>query len=90
MAMAEDLQDTLFKLRLPGAMRDFLEKEASKNGRTLTTEILLRLESTISGVEMRLKALENTVFDATIGNNALARGLERVEDEISQNCGPPD
>jgi predicted DNA-binding protein len=39
-------QSDQFKLRMPDGMRDRLAKEAGKHGRTITQEIILRLEET--------------------------------------------
>ncbi len=61
--------DPLFKLRLPEPLREKLEKEAEANRRSLTTEILGRLESSFSDnqtkifeLSERIAALEKTVF----------------------------
>jgi hypothetical protein len=64
--------DPLFKLRLPDRLRNDLEKEAAKSGRSLTAEILDRLEMSFSDIVERLSSLEKEVFDGKRGNEALS------------------
>lgn len=61
--------DSIFKLRLPEYLRDKLEQEAQGNSRSLTAEILNRLEESFSNdsdkmLELveRIAALEKAVF----------------------------
>ncbi|EUK18827.1 Arc family DNA-binding protein [Commensalibacter papalotli (ex Servin-Garciduenas et al. 2014)] len=63
--------DPLFKLRLPDYMREKLEHEASQKRRSLTAEILDRLEQSFSDTNERLSALENLVFDTKYGNESI-------------------
>lgn len=88
--MTEPLPDSLFKLRLPGPMREKLEAEANAHGRTLTAEILHRLESTFSGVEKRLEDLEKIVFDEEKGNDALYDLIYRILDAVERRGGSID
>jgi len=76
--MIEVPPDSLFKLRLPGPLRDKLEKEASAHGRTLTGEILSRLESTFDGDHRRLDEIEELVNSTEYGNVELHRMIQEI------------
>lgn len=69
--MSESDADTWFKLRLSAPIRKKLEAEAANHGRTLTAEILARLEATLSGSEKRIEDLERLTSDPDYGNRAL-------------------
>lgn len=69
--MSESDADTWFKLRLSAPLRKKLETEATSHGRTLTAEILSRLEATLSGSERRIEELERLTSDEDYGNRAL-------------------
>ncbi|WP_139312999.1 Arc family DNA-binding protein [Novacetimonas hansenii] len=80
--MNDDLPDSLFKLRLPGAMREKLEKDATRAGRTLTAEILARLESTFSNTSGRIDRMERIVMDKKIGNDALHDEIKDLKEHV--------
>nr|WP_321985328.1 Arc family DNA-binding protein [uncultured Lichenicoccus sp.] len=71
--------DPLFKLRLPDFIREKLEAEATRNRRSITAEILERLENSFSDREERLNGLEKEVFDGMRGNQNLHERLETLE-----------
>lgn len=78
--------DPFFKLRLPEHLRERLEKEADSGRRSLTAEILQRLEMSFSDIGERLNALEKEVFDGNRGNENLesdVRILRREMEELS-------
>ncbi len=67
-AMTRD--DPQMKIRLPAVLKDRVVDAASANGRTMNAEIVLRLEQSFSGgdvrsvmtaIEQRLTALERAV-----------------------------
>ena len=74
--------DPIFKLRLPDFMREKLETEATLNRRSLTAEILSRLEESLSDTAARMAALEREVFDANRGNEALSKRLLEISANI--------
>jgi hypothetical protein len=71
--------DPFFKLRLPEFLREKLEKEAASARRTLTAEILNRLETSFSDSAERLANLEKEVFDGNRGNETLAGRIRELE-----------
>jgi hypothetical protein len=71
--------DPFFKLRLPEFLREKLEKEAASARRTLTAEILNRLEMSFSDTAERLNALEKEVFDGNRGNEILSDRIRTLE-----------
>lgn len=88
--MTDELPDSLFKLRLTGALRRRLEDEASKRGITLTAEILRRIDESFSDMSDRLNALEKLVFDGEKGNEALSdqlredfRRFDGIDEELA-------
>jgi hypothetical protein len=76
--------DPFFKLRLPEHLREKLEKEANASRRSLTAEILQRLEMSFSDTAERIDALENEVFDGDRGNEALLERVRELEKELQQ------
>ncbi|WP_431282750.1 Arc family DNA-binding protein [Humitalea sp. 24SJ18S-53] len=74
--------DPLFKLRLPDFLREKLEKEAANNRRSLTAEILGRLEMSFSDTAERLDRLESEVFHGERGNEDLAGRVRELEREV--------
>lgn len=84
MAMTESQPDSLFKLRLPGQMRDKLEMEAAKHGRTLTAEILIRLEMSFSELSERINNLEKLVYDGQKGNEILLQAIQDQKEYIEE------
>lgn len=70
--------DSMFKLRLPGQLREKLEREAQAKGRTLTAEILERLEDTFSTNPDRIKALEKVLFEENL-QDRITNLEERLE-----------
>lgn len=75
--------DSMFKLRLPGQLREKLEREAQAKGKTLTAEILERLEDTFSTNPDRISELEKAVFSNEIGNDVLASYIDSLMKRIS-------
>ena len=71
--------DPIFKLRLPDHLREELETKAAENRRSLTAEILGRLELSLSEYSERLKALEDEVWHTDRGNEALDGRLDVLE-----------
>lgn len=82
--MSDSNQDTWFKLRLSGAMRAKLEKEATERGRTLTAEILDRLEASFSDTLGRLEKLEASVFDESGGIEQIEHTVNYLQSEIEE------
>lgn len=80
--MANDRSDSLFKLRLTGALRERLEREANQRGITLTAEILRRIDDSFSEASDRISALEKVVLDGEVGNNALRSSITEIEKEL--------
>ena len=80
--MSESDADTWFKLRLSAPLRKKLEAEANSHGRTLTAEILSRLEATLSGSERRIEELERLTSDEDYGNRALWDHYGEIYSEI--------
>lgn len=70
--------DSIFKLRLPEYLRDKLEQEAQENSRSLTAEILNRLEESFSDTNERISALEKLVFDRKYGNESIRDEFDEV------------
>ena len=64
-------------MRLPGQLREKLEREAQAKGKSLTAEILERLEDTFSTNPDRIEALEKVLF----GENLEDR-IATLEDQI--------
>lgn len=52
--MADETSPTQFKLRLPGLLKEQLEAAAAENGRSVTAEIVQRLEDSFPDVETTL------------------------------------
>ena len=75
--------DSMFKLRLPGQLREKLEREAQAKGRTLTAEILARLGDTFSTNPDRISELEKVVFSKKNGNEALLLLADKLMKRIS-------
>lgn len=74
--------DPFFKLRLPEDLRNRLEKHAKQNHRSLTAEILARVDETFSDTNERLEKLEKAVFDGKMGNENLLKGVNSLLDII--------
>ena len=74
--------DPLFKLRLPSHLRQRLESEAATARRSLTSEILNRLEVSFSDTVERLNALEKEVFDGDRGNEGLLARIKAIEAQL--------
>ncbi len=74
--------DPIFKLRLPAFLREKLEKEAAAGRRTLTAEILSRLEMSFSDASERLNLLEREVFEGDRRNRSLLERIERIESTL--------
>lgn len=80
--MPETQTDSMFKLRLPGALREKLERSAQTKGKTLTSEILERLNYSFSASPNLLNELEEVVFDSDIGNKRLRKDTALLEDRL--------
>lgn len=65
-------------------MRAKLEKEASERGRTLTAEILDRLEASFSDTLGRLDKLEAAVFDERDGVASLGEDVHALRNEMEE------
>ena len=73
--------DPLFKLRLPEFLRERLEKAATDRRRSLTAEILDRLEASFFDLSERILIVESEVFHRDRGNETLDSRLRTLEDE---------
>ena len=76
--------DPLFKLRLPDHLRQALEKEAEAARRSLTAEILGRLEMSLTDTGERINKLEAEVFDGDRGNDELLGRVRSLEIELEK------
>jgi len=80
--------DPLFKLRLPDHLRQALEKEVEAARRSLTAEILGRLEMSLTDTGERINRLEAEVFGNDQSNEELLgriRSLERDVETLSDH-----
>lgn len=84
MVLAMTRADPLFKLRLPHSLRAQLQRSAMENGRSLTAEILDRLDSTFPSVPERLAALEARVLDPNRGLDRLLERLQELERQVAE------
>lgn len=80
--MTDDMPDSLFKLRLSGALRKKLEHEASKRGLTLTGEILRRIDESFSEMSDRVDLLEKIVLSGEESNGILSMAIDHMSSEI--------
>lgn len=74
-----------FKLNIPAGLKDRLSEAAARSGRSLTSEIITRLEASISisdegGLDFTLDSLERFVVGVVQGETeALAQRVRDLE-----------
>lgn len=72
-----------YSLRLPEDLRDFLEEEAKKNGRSLHSEIIFRLEATARATRStRLKLSGNSLDTAAETFLLMGELVKRMDDLV--------
>lgn len=83
MGRPPSLSQDKFIIRLPDGMRERIKAAADANGRTMTAEIVWRLEQSLTGVEARLSSQETRTDEVSnLANLGYEEGLElnmRVE-----------
>lgn len=67
-------EDAHFRLRIPEALKRRIEGEASANNRSITAEILVRLERSFEDAE-KIEELDENMAD-------VYRRLERLEEQM--------
>ncbi|AWL18222.1 MULTISPECIES: Arc family DNA-binding protein [Acinetobacter] len=77
--------DPQVNFRIPAELKDKLDNAAKENGRTLTAELILRLEMTfehddhIQDLIDRIEKLEDTVSDLEYHANDHSRRIDNLE-----------
>ena len=77
--------DPQVNFRIPAELKDKLDNAAKENGRTLTAELILRLEMTIeqddqvSELLERINKLENDIHGLSEDNRELSYRVDRIE-----------
>ena len=72
---------TSFKLNIPLSLKDRLSEAAERSGRSLTSEIITRLQASLSladdnGFDFTYEAMERMILDI------VARGTEELEGRV--------
>lgn len=81
----EESAHVQFKLNIPAGLKDRLSEAAARSGRSLTSEIITRLEASISisdegGLDFTLDSLERFVIGVVQGETeALAQRVRDLE-----------
>lgn len=77
--------DPQVNFRIPAELKDKLDEAAKVNGRTLTAELILRLETTfeqdshLKDLIERLESLENEVDGLKYDQSELRRDIDRID-----------
>lgn len=77
--------DPQVNFRIPAELKDKLDNAAKENGRTLTAELILRLEMTfeqddqVSELLERINKLENDIHGLSEDNRELSYRVDRIE-----------
>jgi hypothetical protein len=71
-------------VRMPEALRRRVEREAEKNGRSMNTEIIHRLEQSFSEVDLResVKSLEKKQLDTSVALTVMQERLAQALSEL--------
>ena len=81
--------DPQVNFRIPAELKDKLDNAAKENGRTLTAELILRLEMTfeqddqVSELLERINKLENDIHGLSEDNRELSYRVDRIESGMS-------
>ncbi|WP_334061368.1 Arc family DNA-binding protein [Limimaricola cinnabarinus] len=82
-----------FVLRLPDGMRERIKAEADKNGRSMNSEVVARLETSFAGdgadadrrpLEERVDKLEQKAEDADLNVRVFSNYVMRELEELKQ------
>ena len=77
--------DPQVNFRIPAELKDKLDNAAKENGRTLTAELILRLEMTfeqddqVSELMERINKLEDDIHGLNEDNRELSYRVDRIE-----------
>lgn len=77
--------DPQVNFRIPAELKDKLDNAAKENGRTITAELILRLEMTfeqddqLKDLLARLESLENEVDALKYDQTELRRDVDRID-----------
>lgn len=77
--------DPQVNFRIPAELKDKLDNAAKENGRTLTAELILRLEMTfeqddqVSELMERISKLEDDIHGLNEDNRELSYRVDRIE-----------
>ncbi|QHI17067.1 Arc family DNA-binding protein [Acinetobacter haemolyticus] len=77
--------DPQVNFRIPAELKDKLDNAAKENGRTLTAELILRLEMTfeqddqVSELLERINKLEDDIHGLSEDNRELSYRVDRIE-----------
>lgn len=80
--------DPQVNFRIPVELKDKLDNAAKENGRTITAELILRLEMTfeqddqLKDLLARLESLENEVDALKYDQTELRRDVDRIDGRI--------
>lgn len=88
--MAEETSFTQFKLRLPAALHARLEQAAAASGRSITAEMITRLDRSLKSIDDMV--IEHRLAEMQVNGFALM-DLERQRDEMKadlEKCRGPE
>lgn len=77
--------DPQVNFRIPAELKDKLDNAAKENGRTITAELILRLEMTfeqddqVSELVERINKLEDDIHGLNEDNRELSYRIDRIE-----------
>ena len=84
--MATDIR-VQYKFKIPFELKEKLEAAASKNNRSLSGEVIARLEQTFS-IHKRLGDLEDVAEEAEETSNDLYRRVDTLESQMRELLNP--